>query len=194
MSAAVRRAGRATLPDGRAIIWSVADGRRGRRWRAETIRDDRLESSLLLEVGVDGRPARLELATPAGLLTLHPEATGALHGNAVTGGGVRHLTFEWSEEHGLEIDALPIPSVVTASRLAPAVAAGEGRTVPVVVVGLDLTVRAGQRRYHRLDERSWRIDGDGHAQAFAIDHRGLPVWPTAAGEWPLELGEHPETR
>ena len=189
MSALVRRAGRATLPDGREVIWSVSDRRHGRRWRTEAIRDGRLESSLLLEAGVDGRPTRLELATVAGLLTLHPEATGSLNGNAVTAEGVRHLTFDWSDEHGLEIDGLPIPSVVTASRLAPTVVAGEGRTVPVVVVGPDLTVRAGQRRYQRLDGASWRIEGDGRAQALVVDDRGLPVWPATAGEWPLELDE-----
>ena len=79
--------------------------------------------------------------------------------------------------------------VVTASRLAPTVVAGEGRTVPVVVVGPDLTVRAGQRRYQRLDGASWRIEGDGRAQALVVDDRGLPVWPATAGEWPLELDE-----
>ncbi len=189
MSAPVRRAGRATLDDGAEIVWSVADGRRGRRWRAETIRAGRPESALLLEVGVDGRPARLELATAAGLLTLHPEAAGSLHGNAVTLRGVRHFTFDWSGDHGLEIDGLPIASAVTTGRLAAAMPAGEGRTVPVVVVGLDLTVRTGERHYHRLDDRTWRIDGDGRAQTLAVDGRGVPVWPEGAGEWPLELDQ-----
>lgn len=190
MSALVRRAGRATPDDDTEIVWSVADGRSGRRWRARTLRDGALASSFLLEVGVDGRPTRLELATAAGLLTLHPEATGALHGNAVTPAGVRHLTFGWSGEHGLEIDELSVPSAVTAGRLAPALAVGEGRTVPVVVVGPDLAVRSGERRYERLGAGSWRIEGDGRAQVVEIDERGIPIWPATTGEWPLELDQH----
>jgi hypothetical protein len=186
MTALVRRAGRATLEDGTELLWSVADGRRGRRWRAEMIREGRLERVLLLEAGVDGRAVRLELAAPAGLLTLHPEASGGLHGNAVTASGVRHFTFEWSDEHGLELDGLPITSAVTASRLAPTTQVGEGRTVPVVVVGPDLTVRPGERRYRRLDEATWEIEGDGRTQILAIDERGVPAW-REAGEWPLEL-------
>ena len=69
-------AGRARLQDGSLLLWSIAEGRRGARWRASTRRDGRLLSDLLLEVGHDGRPGRLEIATPAGLLTLHPEADG----------------------------------------------------------------------------------------------------------------------
>jgi hypothetical protein len=185
MSAMVRRGGRATLPDGGEVIWSVADGRRGRRWRAETIRAGVLTSSLLLEVGVDGRPVRLELATAAGLLTLHPE-TGALHGNAVTADGVRHLTFPWSDDHGLEVDGLVIPSAVTAHRLA-ATTVGEGSLVPVVIVGLDLTVRAAERGYRRMDATTWRVEGDGTEETLAVNGHGLPIWPGPAGEWPLEL-------
>ncbi|HEX5148403.1 MAG TPA: hypothetical protein VFW02_04930 [Candidatus Limnocylindrales bacterium] len=192
MSALVRRGGTATLPDGDEVVWSVADGRRGRRWRAATIHVGVLTSSMLLEVDVDGRPGRLELTTPAGLLTLHPEATGSLHGNAVTPGGVRHLTFAWSDEHGLEIDGLPIPTAVTAGRLAATIPVGEGTTVPVVGIALDdLTVHAAERRYRRLDRTTWRIEGGGREETLAIDGRGLPVWPGTAGEWPIELEPHP---
>jgi len=187
MSPMVRLAGRATLPDGVEITWSVADGRRGRRWRAATRRLGALAGSLLLEVGVDGRMVRLELATAAGLLTLHPEATASLHGNAVTANGIAHITMAWSDDHGLEIDGLPIPAAVTAGRLAASTPVGEGRTVPVVVVGQDLSVRAAERRYTRVDDATWRIEGEGREETLAVDKRGVPVWPKAGGEWPLEL-------
>jgi hypothetical protein len=190
MSAMIRRGGRVTLPDGSDVVWSVADGRRGRRWRVATLRAGVLTSSLLLEVGVDGRLDRLELTTPAGLLTLHPEATGSLHGNVVTGTGVRHLAFPWSDDHGLEIEGLALPSAVTAGRLAAQTVAGEGRTVSVVVVGAHLSVRAGERRYTRLDDLTWRIEGDGGAETLVVDGRGLPVWSASAWEWPLELDPH----
>jgi len=188
MSPQVRLGGRATLPNGREVLWSAADGRRGRRWRATTIRGGAVEASLLLELGVDGRPSRCELATPAGLLTLHPEPDGVLHGNAVTPAGIRHLTFAWSDEHELEIDALPVvPWAATASRLAATTPAGEGRTVPVVVVGPDLTVHPAKRRYERVDATTWAIGGDGREETLAVDARGLPIWPAGAGEWPLEV-------
>jgi hypothetical protein len=70
---------------------------------------------------------------------------------------------------------------------------GEGRTLPVVAVALDLHVRVASRRYQRLDTTTWRIEGDGVARTQEVDERGLPVWPvpagerTGAGEWPLEL-------
>jgi hypothetical protein len=187
----VRRGGSGTLPDGGEIAWSVADGRRGRRWRAATTRAGALADSLLLEVDADGRPARLELATAAGLLTLHPEAGGSLHGNAVTAVGIRHLVFDWSDAHELEIEGNPIPSAVTAARLASTVRVGEGRTVPVVVAGQDLVVRVAERRFDRLDAAgSWRIAGDGEAKLLAVEPDGLVRWPEHGNEWPLELDDH----
>jgi hypothetical protein len=187
----VRRGGWATLPDGGRIAWSVADGHRGRRWRGATTRDGVLTASLLLEVGGDGRPVRLELAGFAGLLTLHPESGGSLHGNAVTAGGIRHLTFDWSDDHELEIEGNPIPSAVTAARLTSSVRVGEGRSSPVVIVGQDLVVRAGERRFERIGAAgSWRIVGDGEARLLVVDVDGLPVWPEPADDWPLELDDH----
>lgn len=188
----VRRGGSATLPDGGEIAWSVADGRRGRRWRAATTRDGVLTASLLLEVGADGRPARVELTTAAGLLTLHPEAGGSLHGNVVSAGGIRHLTFDWSDDHELEIEGTPIPSAVTAARLASTVRVGEGRIAPVVIVGHDLVVRVGARRFERLDAAgSWRIVGDGEANLLVVDTDGLPVWPGRASDWPGRASDGP---
>lgn len=186
----VRRGGSATLPDGGEVAWSVADGRRGRRWRAATTRDGVLTTSLLLEVGADGRLARVELTTAAGLLTLHPEAGGSLHGNVVSAGGIRHLTFDWSDDHELEIEGTPIPGAVTAARLASMVRVGEGRIVPFVIVGQDLVVRVGERRFERIDAMgSWRIVGDGEANLLAVDSDGLPVWPERSSDWPLELAD-----
>ena len=186
MTGMVRRGGQATLADGTEVVWSVADGRRGRRWRSTMTRDGTLAATMLLEVGADGRPARLELATAAGLLTLHPEPTGSLHGNAVTADGVRHLAFDWSPEHELEVDGLPIGQAVAARRLAASMAVGEGTTVPVVTAGLDLSVRESRRRYLREGETSWRIEGDGDPESLAIDERGIPRWAIQAGDWALE--------
>ena len=47
-------AGSARLADGARLDWSVADGRRGRRWRAVATVDGHVTHALLLEVGLDG--------------------------------------------------------------------------------------------------------------------------------------------
>jgi hypothetical protein len=189
MTARVRRAGRAILPDGRRIVWSAADGRRGRRWRASIAAPGGLASVLLLEVNPDGRLARLELATATGLLTLHPEPADELHGNMVTPDGVRHVAIPWGDTHVLEIDGQPIATAVTAAWLARRVAVGEGTSVPVVIVGEDLAIRTGTLGIRHLAEGSWQLDVDGNGRTVTIDSRGLPVWPVAGMEWPLELDD-----
>lgn len=202
MSAVVRRAGRVRRSNGKELVWSVADGTRGRRWRAMTTRDGHLLAAMLLEVSIEGRPTRLELAAATGLLTLHPEPPDELHGNLVTPTGVHHLAFPWSDGHELAIDRLPIAGAVTARRLASTTTVGEGRIVPVVRVTDDLDVDEGVRRFVRLTESDWRIEAGDETRMLTIDERGLPVWtvdprrdPAAeAGEtsgetddWPLEL-------
>jgi hypothetical protein len=192
MSRLVRVAGTATLADGTEITWTLADGRRGRRWRAAMRRRGELTGALLLEIGVEGRPVRLELASAAGLLTLHPESSGGLHGNTVTAEGVRHLALPWSDDHWLETEPLAISAAVTARGIAERLAAGEGTDIPVVLVGADLAVREGVRRFHRIDTTTWQIDGEGTTRTLVIDERGVPVWTAGAGEpsssreWPLE--------
>jgi hypothetical protein len=196
MSGPVRHAGRAVLEDGSEIVWSVADGRRGRRWRTRTIRDGQLIATLLLEVDAAGRPSRLELAAPAGLLTLHPERSGGLHGNVVTPAGVRHLALPWSHDHELAIEGQPVADAVMVRRLAKTWPVGEGREIPVVAVTRDLEVREWRRRYRRLTGTHWSIEDDGGDRTASVDERGLPIWPASRGEtsgagepteWPLEL-------
>lgn len=184
MSRLVRRAGRAVLDDGSEILWSVADGRRGRRWRTRTFRDGQLIATLLLEVDAAGRPSRLELAAAAGLLTLHPEPSGGLHGNVVTPAGVRHLDLRWSDDHELAIEGEPVAEAVILRRLAATWPVGERREIPVVAVTRELDVRDGRRRYLRLTETDWSIEGDSGGRVVSVDERGLPVWPVSRGETP----------
>ena len=192
MTEHLRRAGAGTLADGSRLVWSVADGRRGRRWRAAASSNGVITHALLLEVDVAGRPSRLELTTPAGMLTLHPEeGSGGLHGNVVTASGVRHLALPWSGDHGLEIEGRPIAAAVTAHRLSGSVAVGEGRTVPVVVITADLDVAEATRRYLRVGEGEWHtgpVSGGWDVTVVRVDERGVPVLPRDDHEWPLELG------
>jgi hypothetical protein len=187
----LRRAGAGTLADGSHLVWSVADGRRGRRWRAITSSNGVITHALLLEVDLAGRPTRLELTTPTGMLTLHPEeGSGGLHGNVVTEGGLRHLALPWSEAHGLEVEGRPIAAAVTAHRLAGSMVVGEGRVVPVVVIAADLSVTETSRTYRRVAEGEWRIEPGSVGSSpvlLRIDGRGIPVPTADAREWPLEL-------
>ncbi len=94
---------------------------------------------LLLELDMGARFARLELTTRHGLLTLHPDPDGRVHGNVVGPDGVRHVSMPWSEAHLLVLAEEPIGleairPAVAAARSAPAEAhasAGQGGAIVV---------------------------------------------------------------
>jgi len=127
----LRRAGRLDLGGGETVLWSVAEGRRGRRWRsARRDANGVLLADLLLEVDSAGRWTRLELASAGGILTLHPEPDDtAVHGNVVTERGVVPLVFGWSPGHCLVVAGEPVA----------AVALGRGRADASPAPGLHVT-------------------------------------------------------
>jgi hypothetical protein len=185
----LRRAGRARLADGSELLWSLAEGGRGRRWRATTSLDGRITHALLLEVDLAGRPARLELATEAGMLTLHPEPDGrSIDGNVVHRGGVRPLAFAWSPDHELEVIDRPLATAVTLRRLAARVRVGEGETIPVLAIDRSLAVRPGSRLVRRVADRRWEVADLAGARETVIelDPDGLPQLGPGADDWPLE--------
>ena len=194
----VRRAGRAALMDGSTLLWSIAEGSRGERWRGSTRRGEDLVSDLLLEVGLDGRPGRLEITTTAGQLTLHPEPDQAsAHGNVVSADGVRPLAYEWSARHWFEARQGPLVAAAMCRALAANVAVGEFRLVPGLHVDAALRVWRGERGVQRLTESRWLIEeADGFGWELSLDDEGLPIFE--AGErrdpasavapvWPLEV-------
>jgi hypothetical protein len=191
----VRRAGTGRLAGGRRLTWTVADGTRGRRWRAiTTSADGRLVSSLLLETAPDGSVLKLELASPAGLLTLHPEpGQGVLHGNVVRKSGVEHVTQPWSAGHVLVVGASPLTGAVAAAALAGRVGPGEGSSVPAVEVGEDLSIRRATWRAARVGEHRWRLlaADRGPALTVEVDADGVPAGLEDAQGWPLEAGDRP---
>ncbi len=76
-----------------------------------------IRSSLLLELDPEGRFSHLELSTPVGLLTLHPEADGTLHGNAVTSTGVDHVRgLPWSSDVIVIVDGSAVCRAIAASQ------------------------------------------------------------------------------
>ena len=194
----VRRAGRAGLLHGSVLLWSIAEGARGARWRASTRRGDGLLSHLLLEVGRDGRPGRLEITTAAGQLTLHPAPDGlSAHGNVVSARGVRPLVHEWSTRHWFGSRESPVMAAAMVRSLRGEMGVGEFRVVPGLHVEDDLQVGQGQRGVRRLTDARWQIEEiDGFEWALNVDEEGLPMFEagnrpdagsTAAPVWPLEV-------
>lgn len=186
----VRLGGTGRLGDGRRITWSLAEGVRGRRWRAVTTAPDgRHASAVLLEMASDGRVAKLEVATSDGLLTLHPDRGGTeLHGNTVTPHGIRHHAFAWSAGHLLVVAGSPITAAAAAGALATRVGEGEGTSAPVVEVGAGLVVRAATWRIARTGARRWRLlpaDG-GEIVTVDLDAAGAPTGLDDGAAWPLE--------
>lgn len=169
MSAWLRRAGRGRLPDGSILLWSVAEGSRGRRWRTSTLQPSgEITLDLLLELDGDGRFSRLEMSGPAGMLTLHPEPAGErVDGNVVTSAGVRPISLPWGPTHELHVAGNPIPQIA-ASRARTAMA----DQVSVVVIETGLEVKEMPM-------------GVGEGMAPAADSRAIPILE-AADEWALE--------
>ncbi len=185
----LRRAGAVTLPGGRRLAWTLAEGSRGRRWRAAvTGADGHLAEVLLVETNPSGALGRLELSTAAGLLTLHPAGSPVrLHGNIVRPAGVEHLSLPWSPAHALFAAASPITAAVAAAGPAAVAGVGEGRTIRAVEIGPGLTVREATWRIAHTSDSRWRMlaaDG-GPSLLLVLDADGLPTGDDAAS-WPLE--------
>lgn len=177
-----RLAGELLLADGTRLTWSVADGIRGRRWRAVSIGDAGISHAILLEVNPAGRPSRIELTTPAGLLVLHPSPDQLeIHGNVVgtTGAGVRPLAFAWGPEHELEVLGRPLATAVALHRRRDRTAVGGRGAMDVLSIGSDLEAVAHRRSFERLTETAWRVAG----VEVEIDADGLPL---GGVRWPLE--------
>ena len=160
----VRRAGHGRAPDESIVTWSVAEGGRGRRWREVVRTGEGVRSSLLLELDPDGRFSHLELSTAAGLLTLHPERDGTLHGNTVTGAGVGHvIAVPWDRDAVVLLDG---------STICHAAASGGPlgiRATDALRIGLDLSLARGAAT---IDPAVISVDG-------------LPALADGAS-WPLE--------
>lgn len=163
---ALRVAGTGRSSNGATVTWSVAEGRRGRRWREAVVRDGTVVHSLLLELDPGGRFSHLELTTAAGLLTLHPEGDGTIHGNAVTEAGVTHVRgLPWQADDAFLIEA----SVVCA----------------VVARGWQLSQRLNDLGFVRVGPDLTLTRDRTVIPTASIDEHGLPVL-TDGRRWKLE--------
>jgi hypothetical protein len=169
------------------VTWSVADGARGRRWRAVLRDDGEAVGVLLLETAPDGRPTRLELGTAAGLLTLHPEGD-TLHGNVVRPEGIDHLALPWADADLLLVVGTPTTAAAAARRLGDRVGIGQGQTMRGVSVDGGLAVRPVTYRVARVGPRGWWFVAadSGQQTGVTLDLDGIPQLAEAV-DWPLEL-------
>ena len=136
----------------------MAEGSRGRRWRW-TVKegDGGLRAAGLIERDTDGRFARLELATAAGILTFHPSGDGATaHGNVIRADSVDPIKVAWLPGASIAIEGDPFGSAL-----------GRGDSGQGWWVSRDLVLRRGS------------------SEGLALDERGVPVLDDAA-EWALE--------
>jgi hypothetical protein len=184
MSGLVRRAGRAVLEGGSTVVWTVSEGRRGRRWReVRTDGGGAVLSSLLLETDPAGRFLHAEHSTATGLLTLHPEGDGTLHGNVVTGDGVRHITgLRWSADSALLVDVSPIALAAVVHAVRGRVIVGVSTSLAVARVTLGLAIALETVDVERVAVDRWRVDD----RDVLVDPDALPVFAEAS-TWPLEL-------
>jgi hypothetical protein len=177
----IRLAG-SVVHDGALRTWSVADGRRGRRWRA-TEASPAGSRSWVVETDPDGAFVRLEAATGDALLTLHREPDGSLHGHRIGSDGMDHF-------------AIPGPTPPVLAGLDPlALAAATGprvdrpateRPLAVILIDGDLrvarvaatirTTDTGELEVAGIAERPLRVD---------LDVTGLPATYVAAA-WPMQ--------
>jgi hypothetical protein len=191
----LRRAGHLRAADGASVTWSVAEGHRGRRWR-ELVRvgggRPGIRHSLLLETDPEGRFSHLELSTQAGLLTLHPEGDGTLHGNAVVdhgeaalpdAAGVEHVRgLAWHGDGIALVDGSLVSQLAGIHRLRSILAPGTSHAQPNVWIPATLRVEIKPVPIERVEERRWRF---GDWAILEVDGQGLPVSPNDA-IWPLD--------
>jgi hypothetical protein len=143
------------------VVWSLAEGVRGRRWRWTIQIGSGLRSSTLAEIDPAGRFARLELSTAVGMLTVHPEPDRrSIHGNVVHSGGVRPIAEAWTDEVVLGLEGDPFGTAILGG--------GAERKSLLVAAGLVVTPR-----------------GTEVVPALDVDDRGVPIL-VGATEWPLE--------
>ncbi len=168
-----RRAGHGRLADGRAVAWSVAEGRHGRRWRwTLTGADGMLGHAGLIELDPGGGFARLELETAGGMVTLHPAPDGrSAHGNIVGPRGVTPVVIQWAPDTAVGIEGDPFGSAL--------LAAGQGSIIRITAESQVVVAS------HRDGATGGALALDAHG-VLALDARGVPVLHDAQ-EWPLEV-------
>src|SRR5215212_979721 len=191
----LRQAGHVRAATGEGTTWSVAEGRRGRRWR-ELIRVGNgrrgIRQSLLLETNPDATFSHLELSTEAGLFTIHPEPDGTLHGNAIVehgeaglrdASGVEHVRgLTWPDDAIALVEGSLVCELAAIQALGATLSPNSARSQAAAWTPLTLWLEIRPVRVDRIDERRWRF---GEGPVLEVDAHGLPLLESGS-TWPLE--------
>lgn len=170
----------------RDVVWTAADGRNGRRWRELAIDAAGHARSLLLETDSQGAWQRLEISGADGLLTLHPEGDGSIHGNVASRTGVRHLSLGKLKPPRLDMPGSLVVEAALCWSLARQVRLGESRVIQVASVAEPVTVAIAELTVERRTTATWELrDGD-RRRLVELDEGGLPVAHVGAEHWALE--------
>jgi hypothetical protein len=185
----LRRAGSGRLSDGSRLVWTVAEGGRGRRWRWTHTTDSGLATVGLLELDVEGAFARLELGSAVGLLTLHVDHSGSeVHGNVAAASGMRHLRFPWSSDNLVVVDGEPLVAAAMCFRLAGRSDGRPTREQAILLVEPSYVIRDTLGHCTRESDARWRIEmSQARRIRIAIDAQGLPTGLEDESSWPLEI-------
>ena len=184
----MRRAGTGLLDWGGRITWTVADGRLGRRWRSMLTEDGVLVGVAAPRDAPGWSVAKLELATAAGLLTLHPEGS-TLHGNVVAAhrARARRAALARARRAARRRHAGDGRCGSTAARAAPS-GSGRGRRSVASALASSLAVTPTTFRVARV------AVGDGGSSTRHRAAGSRSSWTTTgsrssptATSWPLEL-------
>lgn len=126
------------------------------------------------------------MTSPAGLLSLHPDRAGAIHGNVVTGDGVRHLALGALEPPLVDLPGSVVGETALCRALERLLPPGEARAVRVVRVTDALDVSVVELEALRRDARAWELRDSGVVRSVRVGDRGAPAEGPGDARWPLE--------
>ncbi len=171
---------------GRDVTWTVAEGRHGRRWRELAIDTAGVARSLTLETDGQGAWQRLEIDGASGLLSLHPESDGSIHGNVASRTGVRHLSVGVVKPPRVDVPGSLVVEAALCWSLSQQIRVGEHRTFSIASVAEPVNVGLSELTVDRRTTGTWELHDGDRRRLVEIDEAGLPVAHVGSQRWPLE--------
>jgi hypothetical protein len=170
----------------RDVVWTAADGRNGRRWRELATDGSAIVRSLLLETDNQGNWQRLEMNSAEGLVTLHPEGDGSIHGNIASRSGVQHISLGKLKPARLDVAGSLVVEAALCWSLTRQLRVGERRVIQVVSVAEPVSVTLSELTIERRTTATWEITDGARRRLVELDDDGLPVAHVGGDHWPLE--------
>jgi len=170
----------------RDVVWTAADGRDGRRWRELATDAAGIVRSLVLETDSQGGWKRLEISSRDGLLTLHPEGDGSIHGNIAARTGVQHLSLGKLKPPRVDVPGSLVVEAALCWSMTRQLRVGERRAIPVATVGEPAVVSMSEITVERRTTATWELHDGDRRRLVELDDDGLPVAHVGAEHWPLE--------